>query len=279
MKFLIFGDLHGNIPKVHYKNFDAVITPGDFCSDDARKYMFLALKENLKKNSRIDWYDLIGRENAEEIIKKSMSDGRKVLEKLNSFGVPVYTVPGNWDWTSDEASSWNFLRKDHYKNLVKGFDNIIDVNHKIKDTGDYEFIGYGISSGPEYPQDKEDLKRLKLYLKDIKKEYENELRKIDFLFKKASKPIIFLSHNVPFNTPIDIIIDKSPRKGQHFGSLIVREMINKYEPLVDIAGHMHEHFGKCKIGRTICINAGYGPNKNILLEIENNKIKSLEFHE
>ena len=77
----------------------------------------------------------------------------------------------------------------------------------------------------------------------------------------------------------DIITDKSPRKGQHFGSLIVREMINKYEPLVDIAGHMHEHFGKCKIGRTICINAGYGPNKNILLEIENNKIKSLEFHE
>ncbi len=27
MKFLIIGDLHGQIPEVHYKSFDAIIAP------------------------------------------------------------------------------------------------------------------------------------------------------------------------------------------------------------------------------------------------------------
>ena len=32
-KFLIIGDLHGNKPLIHFKDFDAIIAPGDFCSD------------------------------------------------------------------------------------------------------------------------------------------------------------------------------------------------------------------------------------------------------
>lgn len=79
---------------------------------------------------------------------------------------------------------------------------------------------------------------------------------------------------VPYNTPIDKIRDKkSLRYGYHYGSLTTREMIEKYQPLVCIGGHIHEHFGKCKIGRTICINAGYGEDANILMELEKKKLK------
>ena len=46
------------------------------------------------------------------------------------------------------------------------------------------------------------------------------------LFEKAKKPVIFLSHNVPFNTPIDQIVNKeSPRNGDHFGSLIAMQLL------------------------------------------------------
>lgn len=278
MNILIIGDLHGRKPKIYSKKFDAIIAPGDFCSDALRKYMFQAIRINLKKGSNVKWYEIIGKRRARKMIKKSLSDGRKVLEYLNSFNVPVYVVPGNWDWVA-EKSEWNFLRKNHYKKLIENLSNIIDVHYKIKKINEYQIIGYGLSSGPEYPQNREDIERLsKRELKRAEKNYKKILNKVSLLFKKASKPIIFLSHNVPFNTPIDKITDKkSPRYGYHYGSLVVRKIIEKYQPLISIGGHMHEHFGKCKIRKTICINAGFGPNVNTLLELENGKIKKLIF--
>ncbi len=55
-------------------------------------------------------------------------------------------------------------------------------------------------------------------------------------------------------------------------------MIEKFQPLVCIGGHMHEHFGKCKIKKTTVINTGFGSNVNTMMELEGNKIKKLEFH-
>ena len=111
MKFLIIGDLHGKKPKIHFKDFDAIIAPGDFCSDESKKYMFRALKERLvTPKSKTEWYDIVGKKEAKKIIMKSLSDGRKILAKLNSYGVPVYIVPGNWDWTPfvEREINWNF---------------------------------------------------------------------------------------------------------------------------------------------------------------------------
>lgn len=90
--------------------------------------------------------------------------------------------------------------------------------------------------------------------------------------------MLFISHNVPFNTSLDKIVNPaSPRKGYHYGSIIAREMIEKYQPLVCIGGHMHEHFGKCTLGKTTCINAGFSGKVNTLLELEENKITKIQF--
>ncbi|MBU1246052.1 MAG: hypothetical protein KKB27_03580, partial [Nanoarchaeota archaeon] len=150
---------------------------------------------------------------------------------------------------------------------------------KIKNFKDYQLVGYGKCNSPEYPQYKSDIKK-KTYgdLKKAKKKYKKLLQRYDTLFKKGKKPLVFLSHNVPFNTPLDQIVNKdSPRNGDHFGSVIAKRMIEKYQPLVCIGGHMHEHFGKCKIGKTTCINSGYGSYVNTFMELEENKIKKLEF--
>ncbi len=277
MKFLIVGDLHGNMPKLHFKGFDAIIAPGDFCSDATRPFMFQAMRESTKEKP-VKWYDLLGRKEAKVMIKQSLADGRKILERLNEVGVPVYAVPGNWDWVGRDLD-WSYLAKDYFPTLTKGLKNIVNVYHKSVDIGDYVILGHGVSSEPEYPQHKEVLEQTSAEeLAKLKKSYVSTSKKLVSLFKKATKPVIFMSHNVPFNTKIDMITNKeSPKYGYHFGSLIAREMIDQFQPLVCIGGHMHEHFTSCKVGKTVAINAGFGSDVNVWLELEGNNIKDLQF--
>lgn len=102
---------------------------------------------------------------------------------------------------------------------------------------------------------------------------------MSFLFEKASEPVIFLTHNVPFNTPLDLIRnEESPRNGDHFGSLITRDMIERYNPLLSIGGHIHENFGKYRLKDTLCINSGFGSDVNTLVELEDSKVKNLKFY-
>ncbi len=281
MKFLIIGDLHGNKPEMYFKDFDAIIAPGDFCSDAPRRYMFQALREKLaNQNSNVKWYNLVGKKQATAMIKKSVTDGRAILAFLNTFNVPVYAVPGNWEWTTKDKK-FPPLNKDYWPILIKGLKNIIDCHHRLIHAGDYDFIGHGIISGPEYPQTKEDLQSYtKKELTAKKKVFTKDSTLLTSLFKKAKKPVIFLSHNVPYNTPIDQIVNpESPRDGQHFGSVIARNMIEKHQPLVCIGGHMHEHFTSCTLGKTVAINAGFGSFVNVLLTVEGNKITDLQFYQ
>lgn len=282
MNFLVVGDLHGEMPEIYFKNYNAIIAPGDFCSsNETRKLMFENLKKRLD-NPKYDgeWYELVGKRRARELINKSIADGRFILERLNSLGVPVYTVPGNNDWFSDKDSKWDYLKKNHFNDLIKGLPNIISVHEKRVDLSVCELIGYGLSSGPEIPQYAEDLRRLKRNeLSKKKRLHDREFSKLSSLFKSASKPVIFLSHNVPFNSDVDAINNpSSPRNGQHFGSLIARELIDKHQPLICIGGHMHEYFTSCDLGKTKVVNAGYGSKVNVFIEVSIKGIKRLEFH-
>ncbi|MFC1774983.1 metallophosphoesterase [Nanoarchaeota archaeon] len=274
MKFLIIGDLHGSMPNIYFRGYDAIIAPGDFCSDESRKYMM----EGMRKGKH--WVDLVGKRKAKIIIKKSLEDGRKVLEKLNALTVPVYVVPGNWDWTPNKNQKWDYLKKDHFKTLTKGLKNITNCNNKVVDAKDCRIIGYGVTSSPEFPQYKDELEKYteKELLKK-QKEMDKSMERLTKLFRKAKKPVLFLSHNVPFRTPIDKITWKeSPKFGYHYGSVVVRRIIEKHKPLVSIGGHMHEHHRKCYVGKQIAINAGYGPFVNAWLEIQKKKIENLKFY-
>jgi Icc-related predicted phosphoesterase len=137
--------------------------------------------------------------------------------------------------------------------------NIIrDCHKKIHKFKDLTIIGHGITSGPEYPVKEISKNKTKLEIKKSKGNYnKNYLKPLDKLFKKAKttkQPIIFLTHNVPYNTRLDKILDKkSPRYGQHFGSYLARDLIIKHNPLISIGGHMHEHFKKDKLKETTII--------------------------
>jgi len=150
MKFLIIGDLHGQKPNIYYKDFDAIIAPGDFCLDkDIRKVYHITYKEFLKDpyNYR-DWWEIYGKVKAKKITKKSLFYGRRILEFLNSFDVPVYLVPGNWDFA--HVSHWKFLNQDFLNGfLLKDLKNLVNTDGKVKSLKNYSMIGYGKCNGPE----------------------------------------------------------------------------------------------------------------------------------
>lgn len=281
VRFLIIGDLHGNKPKIYDKEFDAIIAPGDFCSDNLRKYMFKALKISMKTGEDLWWFDTISKSKAKKEVIKSLKDGRKILEFLNSFNKPVFALPGNWDWTGND--DWDYLDKNYWKSyLIKDLKNIRNTHKNIFKFKNITILGHGITSGPEYPVKERAKNMSKSEIKESKSNYKNEyFNPMSKLFNKAKKqkqPIMFLTHNVPYNTKLDKILDKkSPRVGQHFGSYLARQLIEKNKPLVSIGGHMHEHFGKDKINNTTIINAGFGSNVNTILEINQGKITNLKF--
>ncbi len=281
MKFLIIGDLHGKVPEFYYDDFDAIIAPGDFCSSEMREYVFEAI-ERQNDGEEIQWYDIPGKGEAKELIEESLEAGREVLETLNDKGVPVYLVPGNWDWTSQVEEDWEFLQRDHFEEkLIKGLDNVVNLDMWIADTDGFQIIGYGRSYGPEYPQSEEELEGLDLdELKKVKDDHDETFDKLASLFEQATKPVIFLTHNVPYDTPLDVVgMEESPRHGEHYGSVISKELVREYQPLVCIGSHIHEHYGQCEVGNTTVINSGFGSDKNTLLEVGNGRIKNLEFHQ
>jgi Icc-related predicted phosphoesterase len=88
---------------------------------------------------------------------------------------------------------------------------------------------------------------------------------------------VFNFHSPPVNCGLDTVqkLDDSvypPRplldRGQPVlcgaGSESVRKAIDKYQPLVDLCGHVHESRGVCKIGRTPVINPGSEYSEGIL---------------
>lgn len=105
------------------------------------------------------------------------------------------------------------------------------------------------------------------------------------------KNCIFNLHCPPHQTTIDQapaldstfkpIVKSGQVQMTSAGSLAVRTVIEKYQPLAGIHGHIHESKGKTKIGRTVCFNPGSeyteGILRGVLLDLEEGRIKSYLF--
>ncbi|UZE94023.1 MAG: metallophosphoesterase [Candidatus Pacearchaeota archaeon] len=278
IKILAIGDFHGKIPyfikKVIKKEKpDLIISPGDFCPLYERKLIF---KYSYGTDKPL--WQVIGKKKQKEFTKKNLRDGKKVIVYIGNLNIPAISVTGNIDLTTyrdiGEISSPR-RRRLHKKDLITP----LLKKHKIK-VADYKlvnfenlyFVGYPRSS---YYGIKPRMKdKLRLRLKDYrnqKKRIEKEIKKID------RKNFIFISHNVPYKTKLDLIRAKGAHKlakGKHYGSYLTRKIIEKHKPLLCVAGHMHENQGQDKIGKTLIINPGaakYG--KYAMITIRDSKIR------
>src|SRR3989338_6643240 len=96
------------------------------------------------------------------------------------------------------------------------------------------------------------------------KAFKRSNKKLNSIFKKYRKEnkagkLIFISHNIAYNTKLDLIKSKTADKivkGKHYGSKLARKMIDKYHPALHIGGHIHEGRGMQRLGKTLCLNPG-----------------------
>lgn len=256
MKILVIGDCHGQKPEIPGEDFDLVLAVGDICggTDEMRTAMFEAI------DSEKQWYEIMGEEEAKEAVNRSIEEGKDILEQLNSIGTPVFIVPGNWDWTGN-SSEWEFLNGKGYPAMLSGYENIHDLNYEARMFQDYRFIGYGPCSGPEIPQYEDDKPESEEEMREMEQAYEENRSRLSDLFTEDKT--VFLSHNAPQDTDLDMIDNPdSPKHGRHYGSVIVRELVDEFAPEFNIAGHMHESEGVQDLGDTRCVNTGLN---NVLL--------------
>ena len=273
MDLLVIGDCHGEKPEVdeEAENADLILVTGDVCgdSDRIREAMFRSVE--MEK----DWWDIIGREEAKKAVNRSLEEGRNVFEYLDSFDKPVFVVPGNWDWIGDET--WTFLSENTFQEMIDEFKNIHNIDREVLSDGKYSYIGYGPCSAPEIPQYEDDKPESDEKLEAMKQDYRETRKEVKELFRKAQNPVIFLSHNVPHGTSLDQIKNPdSPADGRHYGSLVVRDMLENFDPVLSAAGHIHEGKGTENVEEVMSLNAGL--HSHAMVEVEGSEVKNIEMY-
>jgi Icc-related predicted phosphoesterase len=260
MKILAIGDFDGKFPKkyldiIKKEKIDLVVSDGDYPPFTLKKEFFEFVYAN---PFPVELWDVVGKKRYKEAVKKDHLEGESVMKKLNLLPIPVLSVLGNHDYQipddcSDISRSsdwdWSVQEMKFLSNAMKKYKHIKRIDYSYAKVGGFVFIGARGSSFPGQVKSKG---------------YKKHKAKLDKLFKTFSKEnkqgkVIFVSHNSPHNTKLDLITSKeahSDAKGRHFGSKMFRRVLDKHQPILSISGHIDEAWGKQNLGRTLAVNCG-----------------------
>jgi Icc-related predicted phosphoesterase len=163
-------------------------------------------------------------------------------ERMASYGIDVYVMPGNDDpWSCDavlEAASY-----------VQACDD------RVVRVGPHEMISCGYSNPTPWRTPRE-LDEDALYAR------------IRALADQLEDPAtaIFNLHAPPYDSGLDTANEMNPDLTLKFvggqphpipvGSHAVRQIIEEFQPLLALHGHIHESRDDVRIGRTLAINTG-----------------------
>lgn len=176
------------------------------------------------------------------IIKERIKQD-KVLHELNTISAPVFFIWGNTDVMGfekdqDETTVTNELRKW----FMDEFQNFRSCHLKIHNFRGLNIMGYDDanktleeSSGKCWDES------------DLVRDFQPLIQSVE---KDKRAKTIFLTHTAPRG-----ILDFSSLGSKHIGSFFLREMIEDYQPLLSVFGHVHYLGGYSEyLGRTQCIN-------------------------
>ncbi len=184
-------------------------------------------------------------------------------ERLAGSEFKVYMAPGN---------------DDHFEvdEVIEDSTAIVNCNNKNVMVGDHEMITFSWANPTPWntPREKPD-EELEPMLEEL----------ISLVHDKSSA--IFNFHAPPYGYALDWapeltadLIQAADRK-IHVGSRAVAKMIEKYQPLIGLHGHIHESRGAQKLKRTLTINPGSEYSEGILkgavIILERGKVKDYLF--
>jgi Icc-related predicted phosphoesterase len=173
-------------------------------------------------------------------------------ERLSQSDVPLYLIPGN----DDDFGIDPILNRPEF--------TPVNADGKVLDMpGGLQLLSYGWSNITPWNTPREVT--------------EDELyRRLDELAAQVRDPrrAVFMIHVPPHDSGLDTapILDENLRPTVSAGDVLrgpvgstaVRRLIETYQPLLGVHGHIHESGGERTIGSTICINPGSEANHGIL---------------
>lgn len=170
--------------------------------------------------------------------------GKEILNEICMFDIPTLAIPGNCDQTCiyGEIESSNAINI-HNKSII------------IKNIG---ICGFGGSNTTPFNTP---LEFAEVQIYDQLDKLMNEI--------KNEEIRILVTHAPPYNTKTDLL-----PSGKHAGSESIRKIIEKYQPTLNLCGHIHESKAIDKIGDTVIMNPGESSQGNAgIIEInEKNEI-------
>jgi len=251
MKIIAIGDFHGSFPdklknRILKEKPDYIISIGDY--GDNSKYRKIVFK-NWDALSRISLKDLIGKKRFNKLMSGIKKSAEQMLQKLDKLGIKIFSITGN-------GEGFDKFTPTVLKKMFSKCKNIDLIYNQTRKLGDWQILGICSYRGVNAKlKEFSDIKEtVKYKCKDIK--WNLTLKK---LFSKMKNPAktIFLGHDVPYNTKMDMVdYPSSPMHGKHIGDEYFRKYIEKYQPALMICGHMHETQGKIKLGKTVVVNTG-----------------------
>ncbi len=163
-------------------------------------------------------------------------------ERLQDSDVRCFLMPGNDDPPGIDTA-------------VERARRVEACDERIVEFGGYEMVSLGYSNLTPFHSPRE-LAEDELY------------RRVERLADQLREPAraIFNLHVPPYDSRLDtaaeldehlsVVTIGSEPKLIPVGSTAVRELIERYQPLLSLHGHVHESPGATRIGRTLCINPG-----------------------
>ena len=176
---------------------------------------------------------------------------RLAEERLQSKGVRLYVMLGN----DDEPA----LRE-----VLAGSSLVVDSEDRTVELGEgFQMLSCGFANPTPWHSPREMPEtELQRHLEQLAGQLEEPNRSV------------FNLHVPPIRTPIDTapVVDESLSPVIQGGSIMmgpagsqaVRNVIERYQPLIGLHGHIHESRGTVKIGKTLCINPGSAYGEGVL---------------
>lgn len=170
------------------------------------------------------------------------ADEELMLFEINELNKPILLIHGNHEFPTQTQQ------------LCKAFSNITYMHKKCKTIQDYSFIMYGGDG-----------------FSTTDKEFETFVAKAKNKCKNNTKTIL-ITHGPPSNTTIDV-----PFEDHHSGNESYRIFIEEFQPLLSLAGHIHEgeHL-QDTIEQTLVLNPGPDGEIIDLDKLHTERKKSLE---
>ncbi|MEM3703267.1 MAG: metallophosphoesterase [Candidatus Bathyarchaeia archaeon] len=178
-----------------------------------------------------------------------------LLDKIDTKKIISIVMPGN----DDEQFVEDIIKSYADRNIISPLDK------KVILPSGYEMISHEFVTPTPWKTPRE-VEEDGLY-----RQIEEKIKK--FGFEDPAK-LIFNFHCPPYNTNLDLApkLDKNLKivlmGGKpllvHVGSVAIRKLIEKYQPLLGLHGHIHESYAEDRIGKTVVLNPGSEYTEGIL---------------